>query len=122
MGTDSHRGRSESDYSVVVVLEEVLIAASTVATSLVGRAIHSIRVIRASASVDEDAREQEAVFMNVELEPPANSEETWPREDIDELRRSVEAELEALGIDLPVYVRPLTADDAEDVADEEEIE
>jgi hypothetical protein len=104
------------------MLESVLAAASTVATSLAGRAFHTVLVRRASASIDEDARGLEAVFFNVELEPPPVGSETWPREDIDELRRSIEADIASEGVSLPTYVRALPFEDPDEPQDEEEVE
>jgi hypothetical protein len=105
---------------VDVVFETVLVSASSVAASLVGRVISNLRVVRASATVDEDARGEEAIFMDVELEPPPDGAETWPREEFDELRRSIEAELHTQGVDLPTHIRPLSADDPEDLPEEED--
>jgi hypothetical protein len=91
-----------------------------VATSLAGRAFHSLRVVRASAEVDQDARGLDAVFINVELEPPPEGVETWPRQEVDELRRSVEAELADQGVTLPAHIRAFPSNEADEGQDDVE--
>lgn len=83
---------------------------------LVGQVFGATGVARASAYLDEDSVGEVGTFFELVLDDPEG--ETWPVEDLFDLRRQIrEAALDA-GLSGPFYF-DLTADGPEDIAEDE---
>lgn len=59
-------------------------------------------------SVDADWMDEDAIYLVVKLAEPATGD-TWSVDDVLDLRRAVTAESAVLDVDVPVYVRRVSA-------------
>lgn len=74
-----------------------------VAERLEGESFGSTRVERARSTVDRDDEDELATYLDLVLNDPAG--DTWPLEEILELRRTALRVAGEVGLDTPVYVR-----------------
>ena len=75
-----------------------------------GQTFGSATVQQALGATDRDADEEIALFLTLTLSDPAA--ETWPIDDVLDLRRAVLGKAHELGLTTPIYVRLIPATDA----------
>ena len=87
----------------------------------VGRRFGAIFVEAANLRWESAINGDAATVLDLILSPPADGAETWPIDDILDMRRALYADARRLGVDPPWFTPVLSADELDDEpADDEE--